>query len=145
MNRSLKDNLDSSLKNITKIFSKLNNKASLWITNKSVISKPLKWFSEPIKIVSLINNWLSAKFISDPMAKLEEKGRIYFFEGYHSSSLDMYENLEEFVKWNVGKSYRNITPEFWSNHAVIYNELFYFVEYDSGQTNNIIKYDLEKK
>ena len=43
------------------------------------------------------------------------------------------------------KSYRNIIPEFGSNHAVVFNEIFYFVEYDSGQTNNIVKYDLDKK
>ena len=79
------------------------------------------------------------------MAKPEEKTRLYFFEGYHSSSLDMYENLEEFVKGNVVRSYRNIIPEFGSNHAVVFNDMFYFVEYDSGQTNNLIKYDLEKK
>lgn len=147
LNRCLKENLDHSLKNITKIFSKLNNKSNVTLTggNRGIINKPIKSFSEPIKIVSLINNWLSAKFISDPMAKSEDKNRLYFFEGYHSSSLDMYENLEEFVKGNISKSYRNISPEFGSNHAVVYNEMFYFVEYESGQTNNIIKYDLEKK
>lgn len=143
--KSLKDNLDVSLKNIVKLFSKLNNKSNFQSSSRQIITKPIKSFSEPIKIISLINNWLSAKFITDPVAKPEEKNRLYFFEGYHSSSLDMYENLEEFVKGNVSRSYRNITPEFGSNHAVVFNELFYFVEYDSGQTNNIIKYDLEKK
>lgn len=145
LNRCLKENLDSSLKNITNIFAKLNIKTCVSGTHKSIITKPIKAFSEPIKIVSLINNWLSAKFITDPAARPEDKNKLYFFEGYHSSSLDMYENLEEFVKGNVSRSYRNVIPEFGSNHAVVYNEMFYFVEYDSGQTNNIIKYDLEKK
>ena len=36
------------------------------MTSKNVVTKPIKSFSEPIKIVSLINNWLSATFISDP-------------------------------------------------------------------------------
>lgn len=145
LNRTLKEDLDVSLKNITKIFSKLNIKTSLTGNNRNLINKPIKNFSEPIKIVSLINNWLSAKFITDPMAKPEDRNKLYFFEGYHSSSLDMFENLEEFVKGNISKSYRNISPEFGSNHAVVFNEFFYYVEYDSGQTNNIIKYDLEKK
>lgn len=145
LNKNLKENLDNSLKNIIKLFSKLNNKSNLHNTPRAIINKPIKNFSEPIKIISLINNWLSAKFITDPVARPEDKNRLYFFEGYHSSSLDMYENLEEFVKGNVSRSYRNITPEFGSNHAVVFNEIFYYVEYDSGQTNNIVKYDLEKK
>lgn len=145
LNRGLKESLDNSLKNLIKLFTKLNNKTNLQNSSRSVINKSIKNFSEPIKVISLINNWLSAKFITDPMAKPEEKSRLYFFEGYHSSSLDMYENLEEFVKGNVSRSYRNINPEFGSNHAVVFNEMFYFVEYDSGQTNNLIKYDLEKK
>lgn len=145
INKNLKEYLDNSHKNIVKLFKKLNNKASYNCSLSKLISKPIKGFSEPIKIISLINNWLSAKFITDPIVKSEEKNRLYFFEGYHSSSLDMYENLEEFIKGNVSRSYRNIVPEFGSNHAVVFNEFFYFVEYDSGQTNNIIKYDLEKK
>lgn len=145
LNRNLKENLDNSLKNITKLFTKLNNKSNFQNTQKSIITKSIKSFSEPIKVISLINNWLSAKFITDPCAKNEDSNKLYFFEGYHSSCLDMYENLEEFVKGNVSRSFKNINPEFGSNHAVIFNEMFYYVEYDSGQTNNIIKYDLEKK
>jgi len=143
--KSLKDNLDKSNKNFIKIFSKLNIKSNPNSSQKLLTNKPIKSFSEPIKIISLINNWLSAKFITDPMARAEDRNRLFFFEGYHSSSLDMYENLEEFIKGNVSRSYRNINPEFGSNHAVVYNEIFYYIEYDSGQTNNIVKYDLDKK
>lgn len=145
IDKQFRDSFENSFKNIMKIFSKLNNKSNYSSGNKNLICKPIKSFSEPIKIISLINNWLSAKFITDPLAKPEEKNKLYFFEGYHSSCLDVYENLEEFVKGNILKSYKGIQPEFGSNHAVVYNEYFYYVEYDSGQTNNIIKYDLEKK
>ena len=58
LNRNLKENLDNSLKNITKLFTKLNNKSNFQNTQKSIITKSIKSFSEPIKVISLINNWL---------------------------------------------------------------------------------------